>query len=140
MEPARQISDKGAITHVVARVLISIFFMDCCLADYQNWRFYQTPLMKSRVASYPHRYKDPGMSHCCIHSASAMTPTAENRAARHCSVHHRCVCAVGFPYLDLFLILPCAMLVIFGIGTRVAASVLVLDMLWDSAGIIYTGL
>ena len=57
-----------------------------------------------------------------------------------CSVHHPCMYAVGFPYLDLFLILPCTMLVIFGIGTSVAASVLVLDMLWDSAGIIYTGL
>ena len=61
VEPARQISEKGGITHLLARVLISLFFMDCCLADYQNWQFYQTPLMKSRVASYPQRYKDPGV-------------------------------------------------------------------------------
>ena len=86
--------------HVVARVLISLFFMDCCLADYQNWQFYQTPLMKSRVASYPHRYKDPGVPHRCIPSASAMTPTAENQAARHfmqCAPPMRLCCRLPVP-------------------------------------------
>ena len=54
--------EQGSVAHFIARVLICIFFLDCGLERYQNWKFYQTDFMKQRVSDYPHRYRDPGIT------------------------------------------------------------------------------
>lgn len=46
----------------------------------------------------------------------------------------------GFPYVALFVVIPCALLTIMGVRTRLSASVLLLDMLRHSASIIFGGL
>ena len=45
-----------------------------------------------------------------------------------------------YPWFDIWVLVPCATLVVLGIKTSLAASVLVLDMLWDSARLLWHGL
>lgn len=150
---------RGSLAHFLARTMICLFFMDCCLEKYKNWEFHQSDFMQRRIAEYPFRYKDPGMHHpspilsphvhpmfnAIMHS---LHPKSQIWLATLSDEWHDCwyffriltgACA-GFPYFALLFILPCAVLTIFGVSTRLTASVLVLDMLRESAGIIYAGL
>lgn len=45
----------------------------------------------------------------------------------------------GFPYFDLFIIAPCAVLTMLGISTWLTAGFLFVDMLKDSLSIIANG-
>ena len=45
----------------------------------------------------------------------------------------------GFPYFNLLVVVPCALLTMMGVTTWFTAGLLVLDMLRDSAGIIIAG-
>ena len=57
---------------------------------------------------------------------------------------HSCPCRSyklpRYPWFDIWVLVPCATLVVLGIKTSLAASVLVLDMLWDSARLLWHGL
>ncbi len=59
-------------------------------------------------------------------------------------VMHSCPCRSyklpRYPWFDIWVLVPCATLVVLGIKTSLAASVLVLDMLWDSARLLWHGL
>lgn len=50
-----------------------------------------------------------------------------------------CWLVAGYPYFQLLLVAPCALLTILGVRTRLTMAFLVLDMLRDSAGIIIGG-
>ena len=45
-----------------------------------------------------------------------------------------------YPWFDIWILVPCATLVVLGIKTSLFASILVLDMLWDSARLLWHGL
>ena len=45
-----------------------------------------------------------------------------------------------YPWFDIWVLVPCATLVVLGIKTSLFASILVLDMLWDSARLLWHGM
>ena len=46
--------------------------------------------------------------------------------------------AAPFPWLEAFVLAPCAVLAACGVKVQWTATALVLDMLWDSAALIWT--
>ena len=187
MQCAWERFERGCLAHAIARALICIFFLDCGLERYQNWKFYRTDLMKERIENYPHRYQDPGKHVLpidpqirAVHAlckwwlgepywcrrrkndakysqwAALLSWRSQTVIQSHetcwklwlCQSSSKCqwfipwlgLVVAGFPYFDLFVIVPCALLTMVGINTWLTAGLLVVDMLRDSIGIIITGM
>ena len=64
---------------------------------------------------------------------SGKMPSAAPRAA-----FNRVCCCAGYPYLGIYLFVPCAVLAALGIWVPATASVMTLDMLWNSSELIWS--
>ncbi len=50
------------------------------------------------------------------------------------------LCTAGFPWLGALVFAPCALLAALGVQVPITASVMTLDMLWNSASLIWNQL
>ena len=86
-----------------------------------------------------------------VYSLSRHGPTQRRHAPKVCARHgtkmptaaasaaaRRAYCCAGYPYRGIYIFVPCAVLAALGIWVPATASVMTLDMLWNSSELIWS--